>query len=248
VRIEREKHGERNAREFWWRYQRSRPELYEAISNLERVVVLAQTSSTVMPVLVTTKQVFSTKIVVFDSGDTALLALLSSAPHLVWTLDRASTLKTDVSYTPSDVFQTLPMCGLTEEMRELGMRLENLRSDAMLSRRAGLTKLYSLVRDQTCSDVDIVRLRRIHEEIDRATVAAYGWDDLLDKLDHGFHPTGRDLRHTIGPWAQREILDRLLELNHERYADEVKRGLHDKRKARATAASKKKPADAEVLF
>ena len=29
-------------------------------------------------------------------------------------------------------------------------------------------------------------------------------------------PAGRDLRYTIGPWAQREILD-LLELNHQRY-------------------------------
>ena len=59
--------------------------------------------------------------------------------------------------------------------------------------------------------------------------AAYGWDDLIDRLDHGFHPAGRDLRYTIGPTAQREILDRLLELNHERCAEEVKAGLHDKK-------------------
>ena len=59
-------------------------------------------------------------------------------------------------------------------------------------------------------------------------------------------PAGRDLRYTIGPWAQREILDRLLELNHERYAEEVAKGLHDKKKARTTRAPK--PADAEGLF
>ena len=44
----------------------------------------------------------------------------------------------------------------------------------------------------------------------------------------------------------------LLELNHERYADEVARGLHDKKKSRSTAskkaASTTRPADAEGLF
>ena len=79
--------------------------------------------------------------------------------------------------------------------------------------------------------------------------------DLLDRLDHGFHPAGRDLRYTIGPDAQREIFDRLLELNHERYAEEVAKGLHDKKvakglhdkkKARTARASKK--SDAEGLF
>ena len=81
-------------------------------------------------------------------------------------------------------------------------------------------------------------LRRIHRDIDIATVRAYGWDDLVDKLDHGFHPAGRDVRYTIGPWAQREILDRLLELNHERYAEEVAQGLHHKKKGRKAAPPK----------
>jgi hypothetical protein len=52
----------------------------------------------------------------------------------------------------------------------------------------------------------------------------------------------------VGPWAQREILDRLLELNHERYAAEVAKGLHDKKpRAAAKNAPKTKPA-AEGLF
>lgn len=64
-----------------------------------------------------------------------------------------------------------------------------------------------------------------------ATAQAYGWADLLDQLDHGFRPVGRDLRYTIGLAAQREILDRaLLELNHERSAEEMAAGLHDKKK------------------
>ena len=50
-------------------------------------------------------------------------------------------------------------------------------------------------------------------------------------LNHDFHITTHGLRYTIDPDVQVEILDRLLELNHLRYAEEVKRGLHYKKKA-----------------
>lgn len=88
------------------------------------------------------------------------------------------------------------------------------------------------------NDPDIAELPEIHRAIDHATVRAYGWDDLLHQLGHGFHPAGRDTRFTIGPAAQREILDRLLELNHARYAEEVAAGLHDKKARKAKPAKK----------
>lgn len=49
-------------------------------------------------------------------------------------------------------------------------------------------------------------------------------------LHHGFHEARQGLRFTINEAARREVLDRLLALNHERYAEEVKQGLHDKKK------------------
>lgn len=109
----------------------------------------------------------------------------------------------------------------------------------MLSRQAGLTSTYNLVFDPGCHDEDIVELRRIHRDIDEAVCRAYGWDDLVELgLDHGFHKAGAYTRYTVGPAVQREILDRLLELNHQRYAEEKAKGLHDKksgRKAKSTA-------------
>lgn len=85
----------------------------------------------------------------------------------------------------------------------------------MLSRDSGLTKTYNLVFDPTCTDQDIEELRRIHRAIDLATIRAYGWEDRIEQvggLDHGFHKVGRETRYTIGPAAQCEILDSLLEL------------------------------------
>lgn len=213
----------------WWKHWNTREVLYESIAGLERVVLIARVSRTVMPALVTTGQVVNEKVVVFATDDTAMLAQLSSAPHYWWAMRWSATLKADLQYAPSDVFETLPLPDLTPTLRALGGTLDTTRRDVMLARNSGLTKTYNLVFDPTVTDADIIELRRIHREIDLATVAAYGWDDLLDKLDHGFHPAGREVRYTIGPAAEREILDRLLELNHERYAEEVANGLHDKK-------------------
>ncbi len=118
-------------------------------------------------------------------------------------------------------------------------RMDSFRRELMLARQAGLTTTYNLVHDQRCTDTDIAELREIHRAIDEAVVRAYGWDDLLAAgLDHGFHDTRQGPRYTIGAVVRQEILDRLLELNHERYAAEVKAGLHDKRgRKRSTQAN-----------
>jgi hypothetical protein len=57
--------------------------------------------------------------------------------------------------------------------------------------------------------------------------AAYGWDAL--DLGHGFHETPQGLRFTISESARREVLTRLLQLNHECYAEEVRQELHEKK-------------------
>jgi len=95
----------------------------------------------------------------------------------------------------------------------------------MLSRQEGLTKTYNRFHDRGEHSADIARLRALHVEMDRAVAAAYGWTDL--DLGHGFHETKQGIRYTISESARRTVLDRLLALNHERYAEEVKAGLHE---------------------
>jgi len=41
-------------------------------------------------------------------------------------------------------------------------------------------------------------------------------------LGHGFHETAQGIRFTVSESARREILSRLLKLNHERYEEEQK--------------------------
>lgn len=239
VKPERMNNNNKQLREAWWRFNRTRPSMRSAIAKLHRVILITLHTKTVMPMMVPTGPVFSHALAVFATDDAAMLALLSSAPHYWWAASRASSMKADLRYTPSDVFETLPLPELKQELRELGDRLDTYRGDVMLSRHAGLTATYNLVFDPSCNDEDIVELRRLHRDIDEVVCRAYGWDDLLAQgLDHGFHKAGAYTRYTVGPAVQREILDRLLELNHQRYAEEVAKGLHDKksgRKAETTA-------------
>jgi hypothetical protein len=218
----------------WWKHWNTREQLYERLAELDQAVVIARVSKTAVPAIVPTGQVFSEMVVVFCTDDAAMLASLSSASHYWWAVNRASSMRNDLRYSSSDVFETFPLPKLTPEMRALGERLDSRRREIMLARNSGLTKTYNLVFDPSVTDPDIAELREIHKSIDEATVRAYGWEDLLDQLDHGFHPAGAYTRYTIGPAAQREMLDRLLELNHARYADEVARGLHAKNKKKST--------------
>jgi len=96
----------------------------------------------------------------------------------------------------------------------------------MLAHQEGLTKTYNRFHDPQETSEDIVRLRELHKEMDEAVAHTYGWDDL--DLGHGFHETKQGLRYTISEAARREVLGRLLKLNHERYAEEAAQGLHEK--------------------
>ena len=205
----------------WWQYEHRAPTLYRAIQGRERVFAMAEVSSTGMPVAVPASQVFSHKVVVFTRDDPGFLALLSSSVHGLWsTRPGTGTMRTDPSYTPSDAFETFALPEVTPELRDLGSRLDEYRHRLMLTRRSGLTATYNLVFDPRCADDDIARLRSIHRDIDEAVCAAYGWADLVEqRLEHGFHQRGSYTRYVPGPAAQREILDRLLELNLARSAE-----------------------------
>ncbi|SNR25243.1 Eco57I restriction-modification methylase domain-containing protein [Actinomadura mexicana] len=230
VKPEREKNNRKVYRDYWWQYGEKRPAMLRAVDEFKCVIVIARVSRTVAPVLVSAGQVLSDMVNVFATDDTAMLALLNSSPHYWWAVSQASSMKADLRYTPSDVFETLPLPEMGTELRKLGNRLNGFRRDVMLARQAGLTKTYNFVHDPGCSDADIVELREIHKAIDEAVCRAYGWDDLIPQLDHGHHNLGRETRYTVGHTMWRDFVDRLLELNHERYAAEVAAGLHDKKR------------------
>ncbi|MFC6094991.1 type IIL restriction-modification enzyme MmeI, partial [Saccharothrix lopnurensis] len=180
------------------------------------VLVVARVSKTALPVFVRTGQVVSEAAVVFATDDVADLALLSSGFHYSWAIARGSSLKGDLRYTPSDVYETLPQPAITALTKAAGAALDETRKNIMISRQVGLTKLYNMVHDNSVADQDVATLRDIHVNIDESISDAYNWGDF--PLCHGFHNTERGVRFTVAPHVRTEILDRLLALNHEQCA------------------------------
>ncbi|MFE1507500.1 Eco57I restriction-modification methylase domain-containing protein [Streptomyces sp. NPDC058726] len=228
----------------FWHHWRHRPEMHEAISDLEQAIVLTRVSSTAMPVRCSTHQVLSDALTVFATDSLAQLALLSSSIHYWWAITRASSLKGDLRYTPSDVYETFPRPLETPRLHSAGEKLERAQQAAMASRGVGLTALYNLVHSNSESATAVQTVRDAHVEVDQAAAEAYGWTDLV--LKHGFHPAPQGPRFTIALDVQVEILDRLLELNHARYEEEVKQGLHTPEAKRRRAAARKAKAKARA--
>lgn len=212
-----------------WVYADKRPKLYGTIKPLERVLAIALTSKSVQPCFVRAGQVFAHSLGVFAYDDYFRFGVLTSGFHYRWAVRYASSMRTDTRYTPSDVFETFPQPPPADEVTSAGQALDQHRSNLMRSRNLGLTSVYNLVHDPEVrddDDEDIRDMRELHVGLDLAVRDAYGWSEL--ELEHDFHPVrGQGVRFTFSPRAAGEVLDRLLELNKQRYEAEAAAGLHE---------------------
>ena len=255
VKPQREKAAGRNTigarrAEFWWKYDAQARNLYDAIDGLPHVWVVAEHSKYAAIAKQPANISFNHTVVVFSTDSFEFFAAASSSIHLEWTRYYGGSLKTDISYSVADVFETFPFpTGVWPKPIEdpitlpyltllemTGRSFYNKRQNIMIASNQGLTGVYNRFHNPEEPSDDIRRLRELHREMDETVAAAYGWTDL--RLEHGFHETKQGMRFTISEGARREVLDRLLELNHKRYAEEVAAGLHEKGAKKAKQAKK----------
>lgn len=227
VKPERDRNNRRVYRDRWWQYGEKRPELSSSIAALRRVLVRTRVSEHHMLTFVPTGRVMSDATIVFALTDYGSFGLLQSTIHETWARHYASSLETRMRYTPTSCLETFPFPVDVFPLAACSEQYYVDRAAIMLSRNEGLTRTYNRFHNPNEAAADIARLRELHVEMDRAVAGAYGWSDL--DLGHGFHETKQGLRFTISEEARREVLGRLLRLNHERYEEEVRQGLHEKR-------------------
>jgi hypothetical protein len=241
VKPYRQSATEKRMREKWWLYQRPRPALYAAISKLNRSLMKARVSEHHMLVFTEEKLVVSDQVVVFALDRNEEFAVLQSNVHEAWARFYSSSLETRLRYAPSDCFETFPFPSVfPPPLSQSGESYYEHRERLLCTDSEGLTKLYNRFHDPDDTSADIQKLRDLHIEMDQAVSSAYGWMNF--DLGHGFHETRQGVRFTISESARREVLQCLLKLNHERYAEEVKQGLHPKMGAAKKASPKKKAA------
>jgi hypothetical protein len=220
----------RKRSEYWWQFGVYAQNMRQAIAPLRRVLVRSRVSELHGMVFVPPGWIYNEQLIVFAFDDDYHFALLQSNIHEAWVWRQASSLESRNRYTPTDCFDTFPfppeeyrrvasgewrvvaLDGPFAEAARIGAEYHEHRRQIMLRRCLGLTKTYNLFHDPNCTDADIVRLRELHAEMDRAILACYAWQDL--DLGHGFWQNDRgQTRYTVSPEARRELLRRLLELN-----------------------------------
>jgi len=261
VRLERSKQTRSHLKLRWWQHAETRPALFRAITGLERVLVISQTSRTLAFAFLPANMVYSHKLVIFPFEKNAAFASLQCRAHDLWARFFGSTMKDDAVYTPSDCFETFPFPKNWETsptIEATGREYYEFRANLMAQNNEGLTKTYNRFHDPDERDPDIARLRELHADMDRAVLGAYGWSDIptdceflldyeIDEEEWG--DKKKPYRYRWPDEVRDEVLARLLELNAERAREEARSGAATKKRGKKAAAKRAdKPSGTGDLF
>ena len=174
--------------------------------------------------------VFANTLVVFPLDTHAAFCALQSRPHEIWARFFGSSMKDDLRYTPSDVFETFPFPHSWTShpaLEAAGEAYYDFRAELMAANDEGLTTTYNRFHDPDESDQDFRRLRELHDAMDRAVLEAYGWMDTDttceflpehadDSAGNGTSRRGKRYRYRWPDRVRDQVLGRLMALSAER--------------------------------
>ena len=244
-RVKRDAH-----RKFWWHHGDKRPALYAAIQDKKRCLVAAQITKHLCFSFQPIGPIFSQKLNIFPFEDCARFGLLQSRAHEFWARLLSSTLEDRLSYSVSECFDTFPFPAAetlapTGDLEAIGARLYETRARLMVERNQGLTTTYNQLKDPACDDPEILALRRLHEDLDRAVLVAYRWSDIpVPPFETPTTPAARTAQESF----EDEIIDRLFALNADRAEKERLRGAGARPTSKPRKSSKAHEGEAQLSF
>lgn len=219
VKPERDSNPQRSRRENWWLFGRSNAELRAALSGLKRFIATTRTAKHRAFQFVSGGILPNHEVVAIASCDAYILGAMSSEAHVIWATVSGGWMGVgnDSRYNKSKTFDPFPFPDPTPEQRaviaDLGEELDATRKAALAEHpRLTMTGLYNLVEKLRAgaaltpveeTDARDARARivlHLHDQLDAAVAAAYGWPADL---------------------APAEIVARLVALNAERAAEEA---------------------------
>lgn len=180
-----EEEGDWNAHlQVWWRHWRGRPELFQAISKIQRYVAVSRVTKRPIFDFVSTKVHPGDALIAFSFDDDYSFGILQSEVHWEWFKAKCSTLTARFRYTGDSVFDTFPWpqkpnLSDVKKVAECSVNLRNLRNKIMKENNWGLKDLY-----KTLDLPGKNPLKDAHLHLDSAVRAAYGLDavDVLSSL------------------------------------------------------------------
>ena len=228
VKTERDVNKRDYRRANWWLFGENNPRFRQALAGLRRYIATAETSKHRTFSFIDGSVLPDNKLVAIAIADAAALAILSSRVHVDWSLRAGGWLGVgnDPVYIKSRCFDPFPFPAWSRAqhaaLADAGERLDAFRK-ARLSELGDLTltRLYNALEAHRAGKspdgegerrmsaeqagdfqrASVLVLAELHNEIDALTLDAYGWP--------------RDL-------AEADVLARLVALNAERRAEEVR--------------------------
>lgn len=222
----RDANRDKDLREKWWLHRRNNMQLRRALRGLPRYIVTGQVTKHRVFQWLDNSILPDDRLIAIASADALHLGVLSSAVHGQWALVTGGHLGlgNDPIYNKTRCFDAFPFptqdTGLTPELaqqiRELAEKIDAHRKDrqaayadvtitslynTLAKRRSGEMFSAEEVRLNTHGLVGILEI--LHDNLDTAVLQAYGWPDL--KLPQDTHI----------------LLERLVELNHQRATQEA---------------------------
>ena len=216
----------------WWAYQAHRPGLYASIKEKDRVLVVSEVSKHLAFTFLPANMIYSHKLVVFNIQSYAEFGVMQSRVHETWTSTFSSARGDGFNYAASDCYTTFPFPKHTnvEKCNSLSKIYFSKRNHISQELNEGLTKIYNRFHDPEEDNPRILELRQLHGEMDKAVLAAYGWDDIAtdcefipdfyEEDDQG-NPVPKNIRYRWPDEVRDEVLARLLDLNTQRAREEA---------------------------
>lgn len=222
VKPDRDHNNRATYREKWWIFGEPRTDWRTTSDGLSRYIVTVETAKHRVFTMLDSAVLPDNMLVCIGDAEASTLAVLSSQIHVTWALAAGGTLEDRPRYNKTRCFDPFPFPELSAaarvRLRDLGEQLEAFRKErlkavpglTMTGLYNALERLRALTGDPAAAPLDereravheaahVSILRKLHDDIDRATAAAYGWPADLGTED---------------------ILYRLVELNQARQAEE----------------------------
>jgi len=218
VKPERDQNNRATYRDNWWIFGEARKSFRPALRNLSRYIATVETAKHRIFQFLDAEILPDNMLIAIAIDNAYHLGILSSKIHVVWALAAGGDLGGNTPrYNKTRCFDPFPFPAATpEQQNRIGELAEQL--DAHRKRQQGahptltLTDLYNVVeklrsgeplsaKDQTINQQGLASVvLSLHQQIDAAVADAYGWPHNL---------------------PDSEILTRLVQLNHERAAEEA---------------------------
>lgn len=219
VRPDRETNRDERLRREWWLHRRSREDLRLALAGLPRYIATTETSKHRMFQFLDASICPDNMLVCMALDDAYYLGVLSSRIHATWSLAAGGRLGVgnDPRYNKTKCFDPFPFPACTpgqqDKIRQIGERLDAHRKRQQdLHADLTMTGMYNVLealregrplnaKEKFIHEKGLVAiLRELHDDLDRAVFAAYGWDASL---------------------SDEQILEHVVALNAARAAEEA---------------------------